>query len=785
MKKLMEKVRNIARNGFRAALFGLSLGALALSYSCIEKSRFQPKYGKLEGKVVKLTEPNLAPPAFAAFAPFQSGFQGFQPQATIEEVPNAKLCLIKGHISNNCSAEAITDSEGNYSILTYAGTYNKCVDADHDGFYDECDITTIKPGKVVDEGKRQIECKIKKPFNCFIGLNKQNYCPGEVMNISIMCKGTQGTPYTLTGKFVNEKEHDVIYDIIDIGSGDGNFSLDISYPLPTTWPATNSQPGADWKIYLISNSSHGSLLEDKDNFNILDNACNLPPGQLGLEVIIENGAESINFTNDVNTSFIPSSSADELTYCVAEENQCIPQENYVPFRDNVIVSLPGQSGLKHVCGKVKKLTITSNISCDSIFVDLLAPSIEFTTAEQTNLDSGESWNDLHAEACISDNVGIKKVIGRIYDSNNNLIKEEELSFVEDSSCALPGEKGYRVSITISNLEEDTYKIKLTAIDLATNSAVNQTSVKLDLTPPTITKLESLDHLLATYVVFHIGSGKVDAETYKGLNGSEFRYAHKYASGGQSCDSAGNCYNGLLDIIFEAQDESGIAKYIVDWGDGSIEIFTSTQASHAYASDDVTKTGDYLVKVKACDTKNNCSNYSSPIKVKIVMTQEDADLAFWGNVKKNVPGLVPVWFGAYNCDAAIASGEEANCAIRSNDWRRVSLINLGAIMVFDIYNTAHEIGHVYVTPEKHDHVGDENYNDGQYCVNNLPAEDGLANCEIMAGADVWYKARGPPHPIEIIPTDYNTFTTTECSDLSQNLYEKLYCAYKFEDDRGDF
>ncbi|MEM1535205.1 MAG: hypothetical protein QW199_00505 [Candidatus Pacearchaeota archaeon] len=679
----------------------------------------------------------------------------------------------------SCDAESITYSSYNGDFELKTKSDKLLIFEKSDELPDGYEKVKAK-AKETDIGKVEIECKKKKDFNCFIALDKQNYCSGESMGIEVTCKNNAATPYNLEIRFVNEKDK-LIYD--KIGKSGPVTSWETTYLIPLTWPLTNSREGADWKAYLYSISEkYGESYEDKDNFNLLD-ICSTPPDQLSLAIVIENGKGFVNY-RDVNVSYIPSSEAEQLARCVTE-GECVPT-SYEQFRDNEVISLPGGSGEKRVYGKAKKAETESDIASDSIILDVDAPTVQIN-ARQENLDNGDVANDVLAEICISDNYGIESAEASLYGPGNELIQKSPLELIPDQSCAKQGEIGYKASINFNNMPEGgDYTIVVDAKDLATNKGSNQATSLLDLTPPAIA-LNVLDHLLKTYVIYppQSSSPTTDAETQKGLDGSEFRYAHKYANGQQSCDSAGNCYDGKLDIKIEASDESGLEKIVVDWGDGSIEEFPGniTRASHAYARNSMEETGDYSIKAKACDVFNNCSE-SGPKKVKIVMTQEDADLAFWSNVYPSVPGLSVMEMYGYDCDKAIKAGYTDRCIQLDDSWRRVNMSSLGADFVNDFYQPGQKVGHVYITPEKHDHVGDNNYNYASYCIANVPSESGLANCEIATGLNVWYRARGPPHPIPIIPTDYGTFTSRNCN-LPADGYEKLYCAYKFEDDRGDF
>jgi len=738
----------------KAFLLGLSLASLLYFSSCPPEKKQKPRIGSLEGKVTTIA-PSPAPPSF---------YNAF---ATIQEAPNTKVCLTEKQrdFDGACTAKTFTDSEGNYTISTYAGSYNECFDINNDENYDECDTVIVEPNKTISDGKKEVECKDKKPFNCFTGLDKQNYCPGEVMNISIKCTGSAGFPYSLTGVFVNEKDNVNIYDIISIANAEGDFSSSVLYPLPLTWPKTNTPPGADWKFYLWSNSnSNGVFKEDKDNFNILDNICNTPPGQLGLEVIVENGNNNINYTNNVNATFIPSDQADELAHCVSEEETCTPS-SYSPFNANRIVNLPGASGLKHVCGKAKKngiIPLISNTSCDDIFVDLLLPYINFTRKEQTNLDSGSSLNDIYAEACISDNTGVKKVIGKVYDSGNNLIKQQELGFAEDASCARPGEIGYKVNINVNNVNNDTFTIELIATDLATNENSGEAQQDVDLIGP-IANVSSLDHLLTNYTCY--SNQSKNEEQCSNVSASEFRYDATYPEFyTNQVGLDGRHYNGLLDIDLSGTDQSGIALYEIDWVDGNIETTGLSSKSHGYAN-----SGYYTVKVRAKDNKENWGNQVQ-MPVKIAMHQKDADRGFWQNVYSSIPGLTGRMFAAYNCDIANEVGQNDWCWLSNNNLR---IINLGsnAYYLADFYQTTAQVGHVYVSLDK-------------LVSNGTPVSDlRLSNSEIIYGnnqANIGY-----PWAAAIVPVTYDELvSTTTCTDPSQK-YKSLYCWYKQADDRGDF
>ncbi|MEM4318473.1 MAG: hypothetical protein QW244_02290 [Candidatus Pacearchaeota archaeon] len=689
---------------------------------------------------------------------------------------DVKICLRKKN-EEKCESVDYTDSYGNYQFSDIPpGKYEIWFDISDDGFPDGFDKTSIKGGKITYEEEKEIESKEKKDFNCYIALDKQNYCVNETMYITLHCKNNEPTPYNLKIQFVNEKDKE-IYGEIDVAGPIENKEL--SYQIPETWPLTNSQPGADWKAYLYSLSEkYGNYYEDKDNFNLLD-ICNTNPGELKLEIVIENGREFTK-SKEVNVTYAPSDLPDLLARCITD-NTCEPS-NYENFRQNEIVTLTGDSGEKKVFGKVKKGTIESNIANDSIILDLLPPSV-YLNASQNNLDNGNKANDINVEICFSDNYGIDNAEVRFYDPNGSLLEKKILELIPNQSCAQPGEIGYKTNINFYNVEKDgVYIVEVEAIDYAGNYTRNEYPLYIDLTPPNV-NFEVLDHLLRSYVIYPPESSTptIDAETRKNLDGSEFRYADKYTQGQQSCDSL-NCYDGKLDIKVEANDNSEF-EIFVDWGEGNVEEFNGSSTlilSHPYATQDIMQTGDYLVKVSGCDIFNNCSSILQK-KVKIVMTQKDADDAFWGIVKDAVPGLAPLEMYGYDCSSAIAHGKNIYCIVTDDSFRRTNIYP-GVTFVNDFYQAAQDVGHVYVTPEKHDFVGNDNYNNYSYCETNLPPETGLANCEIPLTLNIWFRARGPPHPIAIIPTDYRTFTTTDCTLPD---YDQLYCAYKLEDDRGDF
>jgi|GEM_PF-7111123 len=750
IKKAVESsVSNVSR-----LLIGLGLTtAMGLAASCKLK-KINPKYGVLEGKVVTEQGPSLSPPSSKITS------QWLFPQAN--EIANAKICLIDAErsIDSPCIKLAYTDKQGNFVIQIYPDSYNQCIDANNDNSYDECDVVTVKENKIMNVGKKEIECKPTKAFNCFIGLNKQNYCPGEIMQISVDCSGQTGYPYSLTGSFVNEKENDKVYDIIYIGEGDGNFSKVISYQLPMTWPPTNSQPGSDWKAYLYSDSeAYGLVKEDKDNFNILQ-TCN--GSGLTLEVILEGGKDVINYVNDVNAAFVVNDEADQLAYCISEQTTCQPPDDYVTFTQNKILNLPGQSGLKHVCGKAKKSSGTvSNVACDSIYVDLLPPAANFVQLEQANLDGGQSLNDIYAEACISDNTGIKKVIGRIYNSSNSLIKEAELDFGEDQACARPGEIGYRTYITSNNVTDDTYRIELYAVDLASNVGNSSANLRVDLTPPVIA-ITSPDHLLNNYVCYSDQS-KTE-EQCSVVDASEYRYDASYPEFyTNQVGLDGRLYDGWFDVSLSGNDESGIAAYEIDWGDGNVQTTTQTILAHPYAD-----SGYYTIKVRAKDGKENWSDYKQ-LKAKIAIHQKDADKAFWQDVYPNIPGLSGRIFAAYSCEMANQVGQGDWCWLSSDDYR-IANFSPNAYYLTDFYQTTAQVGHVYVSLEKL--VG-----------NSTPISDlRLSNSEIIYAntqANIGY-----PWAAAAVPMSYDELVSTTCTDSSSSQ-KSLYCIYKKADDRGDF
>ena len=746
-KTINESVKNVSR-----LLFGLGLvSTIGFASSCKLK-KIELKLGILEGKIVGAQSPSLSPPS------------SFMPQTN--EISGAKVCLIDGtkNIDAPCVKQTYTDQQGKYIIQTIPNKYHRCIDVNNDENYDECDTVAVKADKVTSEGKKEIECKQKKKFNCFVGLDKQNYCPGEIMEIFVNCGGESGYSYSLSGKFVNEKENKV-YDIIYIGDGDGNFSEVISYPLPLTWPPTNTPPGSDWKFYLYSDSqAYGEVLEDKDNFNILDKVCDVPPGEIGLEVIVEGGKELINYTNDVNATFIPSEDVNELAYCTAAEQTCEPT-SYSTYKENVVVVLPGQSGLKNVCGKVKKSDKISNTACDSIFVDLLLPSITFTNVQQTNLDNGQSLNDIFAEACISDNTGIKKVVGKIY-RGDNLVKEEELSFTEDQSCAKPGEIGYKTNITANDVVGGNYKIEIGAVDLASNTNKNDTYGYVDLIPPSIT-ITSPDHLLANYVCF--GDQTKNEEQCSNVDASEYRYDPSYPEFyTNQIGLDGRLYDGFLDLVLSGQDESGIMAYEIDWGDGNIQTTTQTIVAHPY-----TNSGYYTIKVRAKDNKENWSDYVT-LKAKITIHKKDVDWAFWNFVHSQVPGVASMIFYCDDCEAASQNGKADYCYITDESYRTLSVYN--AIYSLNCYQPAQWVGHRFVSLDR-------------LVSNETPLEDlRLSNNEIVAANSQANST--PPWGVAIVPITYPEIISTEnCpnypNDLRNNNYRSLYCWYKFGDDRGDY
>jgi hypothetical protein len=754
-KAVESSVSNVSR-----LLIGLGLTtAIGLASSC-KLEKINPKYGVLEGKVVGEQGPSLSQQS-SKITP-----QWLFPQAN--EIANAKICLIDAErsIDSPCIKLAYTDQQGNFVIQIYPDSYNLCIDANNDNSYDECDYVTVKENKITNVGKQEIEYKPKKAFNCFIGLDKQNYCPGAIMQISVDCSGQSGYPYFLTGSFVNEKENDKVYDIIYIGEGDGNFSKVISYQLPITWPPTNSQPGSDWKAYLYSNSeAYGLVKEDKDNFNILRTCSD---GGLTLEVILEGGKDVINYVNDVNATFVVNDEADQLAYCLSEQTTCQPPDDYVTFTQNKILNLPGQSGLKYVCGKAKKSSGTvSNVACDSIYVDLLPPVVNFVQLEQANLDGGQSLNDIYAEACISDNTGIKKVIGRIYNSSNSLIKEAELDFGEDQACARPGEIGYRTYITSNNVTDDTYRIELYAVDLAGNVGNKSANLRVDLTPPVIA-ITSPDHLLGNYVCYSDQS-KTE-EQCSGVDASEYRYDASYPEFyTNQVGLDGRLYDGWLDVNLSGNDESGIAAYEIDWGDGNVQTTTQTILAHPYVN-----SGYYTIKVRAKDGKGNWSDYKQ-LKAKIAIHRKDADWGFWNFVHNQVPGVADMIFYSDNCDAAIANNKSEYCYVTGENYRTCDL-SPKAYYVRDIAQYAQRVGQVFVSLDK-------------LVSNEMPILDPrLSNNEIVA-ANAQANST-PPWGIAIVPVTYAELISTEnCPNYPEERrnrnYRSMDCWYKLADDRGDY
>jgi len=428
-----------------------------------------------------------------------------------------KVCLTYEEIPKHCNYEQYTDEEGNYHFFgVEEGFYTECFDIEDDGFFDECDKSRVKRKKCTFEGKKEIHKKKRKDFNCFVGLNKQNFCPGEVMEISVMCNGNQGTKYSLEGRFVNEKDKN-IYEVIPIVSEhEGDFSWSDEFEIPSDWPLTNSPEGADWKFYLVSNFGE-VVLEDKDNFNLLSNICSSQPGELNLEVIVENGKEYVNSSNNINASFIPSGEAESLAYCVANQ-ECQPQ-NFGEYKENVIVSLPAGEGVKYVCGKVRNSFLESPIACDTVILDLTSPNISYSTIEQANLDGENIANDLNVEICIGDDFGVTSAVITLSEGDT-ILTQQNLELVEDQNCGINTNKGYRAVFTYNNLNsEGPYSLTITARDPAGNESSLSTSKNFDFTGPSV-NITSLDHLLANYTCYE--DQNKNEEECSGVQGSEYR-----------------------------------------------------------------------------------------------------------------------------------------------------------------------------------------------------------------------------------------------------------------------
>lgn len=166
---LLKSLSGILKIG---SLIFLLIGWLCFN-SCGRKVKLSE--GSLEGKVVlverseKLSESHLSPP--------------FYPQALTEEV---KVCAGKDAVDPFCLNSTSPDSEGRFKFERLGeGRYSILFDASGDGIYEGLDNTSVEAGRTTYVGKKEIERKEAKDFNCLIALDKQNYCSGENMVITL------------------------------------------------------------------------------------------------------------------------------------------------------------------------------------------------------------------------------------------------------------------------------------------------------------------------------------------------------------------------------------------------------------------------------------------------------------------------------------------------------------------------------------------------------------------------------------------------------------------------
>lgn len=662
----------------RDFLFWTGLSIPLFFLGCSDINTDINKKGNLEGKVVVLPSENLSltPPLVSSLtSPLAS-------QCASNNNGDVKICLIekgKGKsFDEPCDAETYVKNYETYNISANEGDYHECFDANDDLFYDECDSTEIVANTTTYSGKKEIECKKKKKYNCFIGLDKVNYCHGDIMNISISCNGDY--PNSLIVKFVNEKDKSV-YDTLQISPNN-----DYAYPIPHTWPATNSALGADWKVYLYAINKKN--YEDKDNFNILDKC-----SHSDFEVILENGAEYTNNPDLTRMDIIPLQPPDELAYCTGLQ-QCQP-ENWENFKQSIVVTLPKQNGKAYGCAKIKKENLESKTKCDGIIVDTEPPQITINKLEQGNYSGGNTQNEVLVEMCINDNFSLEKVALELYNANNEKISFGELTFWPDSNCVLNGGNGgvgFASRSYLNNLGDETYTLLVRAKDKARNEGKKLSQFKIDLKPPDIS-LDVLDHLLKNYVCYE--NQGLDEEACSQVNGSEYRFDASYPEFyTNQVGLDGRSYDGILDINVNASDISGVEEVIVDWDDGSISNIKNNNftnpLTHTYVKD-----GYYTIKAKAKDIYNNESPEISK-KIKIVIHRRDAIKLFWNDVYPNVSGLLEKGFYADEENCQEAENVNGSCIVTDISYRILTLSD--ARYGVDVGNLGYDninFGHVFV------------------------------------------------------------------------------------------